>query len=325
MPWRVHRGAWALPIAFALVLPGCKDGDGQDGDAAFTSPLPGENWTSRLEQPDLDAVLAALGQRHHVVREAIGPHELRYEATFDLVPEPERAEPPAVDENVVDPQSVHDELALVWAGEATGAGFSLAQGNDHDRGRDVVVKDGRLYSRMRPRAFTVHELETTVFELWLDDAQHAVHDAVQFAAPGLAIASEQRQGGGLAEGDAVAITLSAADTVDPARNYRVGPTGPEAPDLVSKWRGDVAFEAISGTVLIDQTTGAWLQADIELRWSLPGGDGRPLRGAMNLVGNVTALAAEKAQVVAPADAVPLPERTRYEAERQRLLDGLAAP
>jgi hypothetical protein len=316
MSRRVQRRAWVLAFAVAVSLGACKDDEADGSDSAFTSPQPGEDWSSRLAEPDLDAVLAALAQPHRNVREAIGPHKLAYEAQFDLVPEPARTDPPGVDEKAVDPQSVHDELTLVWAGEADGAGFSLAQGNDHDRGRDVVVSQGRQYTRMRPRAFTVHDVESTVFELWLDDAQHAVHDAVQFAAPGLSIATEVREGVGIADGDAVAITLSAASTIDAARI---------APDAVSQWRGEVGFDAISGTVLIDQKTGAWLQADVELRWSVRGGDGRQLRGSMHLTGSVAPQSAEAAQVVPPADAAALPERTRYEAERQRLLDGLAAP
>ena len=312
---RLQRNAWALPIV-VLLHGGCKDEETESSDATVAPLQPGEDWSTRLEQPGIDVVLAALAQPHRAVRESIGPHELAYTADFELVPEPERSEPPAVDEDVVDPQSVHDELKLVWAGEPTDAGFSIAQSNDHDRGRDVVVTQGRVYVRQRPRAFTVHDVESTVFELWLDDAQHAVHDAVQFAAPGLAIATEAREGAGIADGDAIAITLSAASANDPARI---------APDGVSKWRSEVQFDAISGTVLLDRKTGVWLQADIELRWSLQGADGRLVRGAMNLAGHAQPVAAEAAQVVPPADAVPLPERTRYEAERRRLLDGLAAP
>jgi hypothetical protein len=204
----------------------------------------------------------------------------------------------------------------VWAGDVHGAGFSLAQGNDHDRGRDVVITEGRMYSRNRPRAFAVLDVESTVHELWLDDAQHAVHDAVQFAAPALAITTEARAGEGLAGGDAIAIALSSSGSYDAARL---------APDAPSQWREEITFDTISGTVLVDQRTGAWLSADVELRWHLQGGDGRRLRGSMNLVGSVSAVSPDAAHVVAPSDAVALPERTRYEAERQRLLDGLAAP
>ncbi len=313
---RLHRIAWAPCLAVVLLHAACKDEEAQSSDATLAPLQPGEDWSKRLEQPDLDAVLAALAQPHRTVREAIGPHELAYTASFELVPEPERSDPPKVDEPVVDPQSVHDELKLVWVGEPNQAGFSLQQGNDHDRGRDVVVTEGRVYVRQRPRAFTTYDVESTVFELWLDDAQHAVHDAVQFAAPGLAIAPEIREGAGIADGDAVAITLSPADTIDPSRI---------APDTVSQWRNAIRFDAISGTVLLDRRTGMWLQADIELRWSFDGADGRLVRGAMDLAGHAQPLAAEVAQVVPPADAVPLPERTRYEAERRRLLDGLAAP
>ena len=92
------------------------------------------------------------------------------------------------------------------------------------------------------------------------------------------------------------------------------------------WRAKaLGLNPVSRGATIDQRTGAWLSADVELGWSLQGGDGRRLRGSMNLVGSVTAVSPDAAHVVAPSDAVTLPERTRYEAERERLLDGLAAP
>lgn len=295
---------------------GCKD----DGDATsqLASPPPreAEDWSSRLREGGLDDILAALGQSHRAVRSSVGPHELTYEASMSLTPQTQRAGDPAVDARVVEPQSVQDELTLLWAGEDDGPTFSLSQQNDHEQGRDVVVAQGQLYSRLRHRGWLVHSLETTVFELWLDDAQHAVHDAVEFAAPALAVTVEAAEGEGLGDGEAIAVTLSTADAVDDSRR---------AAGSVSRWRGDASLDEISGNVLLDAKTGAWLHASVSVRYSLQGADGRQLRGSVEVSGSVTPRTAAEVQVVSPTDVAPLPELTRYDLERQRLLDGLAGP
>ena len=296
-----------------VVAQGCKDEGGETPVPAAIPHDEGVDWSPRLREGGFDDILAALGQSHQALRSSIGPHELQYHALMSLAPAAEREGSPPVDTKVVDAQAVHDRLTLRWAGDEDGPTFALAQENDHERGRDVVVTQGQLYARLRHRGWSVHPVETTVFELWLDDAQHAVFDAVEFAAPRLSVAAQVREGEGLADGEAIAVTLSTADGVDDARR---------AAGTVGRWRGDASLDEISGNVLLDAKTGAWLHASVAVRYSLRGADGRQLRGSVEVTGSVTPKAVE---VVPPADAAPLPERTRYELERQRLLDGLAAP
>ena len=299
-----------------VVAQGCKD---EGGETPIPAAIPHQDevdWSPRLREGTLDDILAALGQPHQAVRSSVGPHELHYDASISLTPATERDGSPPIDTKVVDAQAVHDQLTLRWAGGEGGPTFSLAQENDHERGRDVVVAQGQLYARLRHRGWTVHPLETNVFELWLDDAQHAVFDAVEFAAPRLSVATQVRDGEGLAGAEAVAVTFSTANAVDETRR----PTG-----AVGRWRGEASLEEIGGNVLLDAKSGAWLQASVTVRYSLRGADGRQLRGSIEVTGSVTPKAAGEVEIVPPADAAPLPERTRYELERQRLLDGLAAP
>ncbi|MEM6294583.1 MAG: hypothetical protein AAGA54_25135, partial [Myxococcota bacterium] len=82
---------------------------------------------------------------------------------------------------------------------------------------------------------------------------------------------------------------------------------------------------LSATVLIDATTGAWVRVDAQATYTVSGGSGGPLNGQFEVHALVAAAAEGAPQVVAPAEAVALPERHRYEVERKRLLDGLAAP
>ncbi|MBC8067522.1 MAG: hypothetical protein IAG13_04240, partial [Deltaproteobacteria bacterium] len=91
------------------------------------------------------------------------------------------------------------------------------------------------------------------------------------------------------------------------------------------WRGGADIEEVSGNVLLDAASGTWLSAEVHVRYAVAGPDGRRLRGSVDVTGTVAPLSPELAHIEIPSDAQPLLERTRYEAERARLLDGLAGP
>jgi hypothetical protein len=214
---------------------------------------------------------------------------------------------------------VRDDIEVVWGSSAGGpAKFSLAQHNDHDHGRDVVVADERMYTRHEHRGWYVQPLQADVWELWLDDAQRSVSDVLALAAPRLHIEASTRAGEGLAGGDALALKLAMADTNDPARASTEG---------LREWRKDAEITAIAGDVVVDARTGLWLSADVRVSYSLPGPDGRPLHGDAKVSGSVTPLTPDTATIVVPTPesqgVSPLLERTRYEVEQARLLDGLA--
>jgi hypothetical protein len=312
----MSRPTWFATVALALLTAvGCNEDDASDERGV--APRAGFDWSAKLEQGEPGDLLAALAQPHAVAREAIGPHRLRYTGSFSLQPSDPSDAPPPLDGPVVPSQSVADALTLVWATpEAEGPRFSLTQNNDHERGRDVIVEGGQVYTRLHPRDWMFYPLETDVYELWLDDAQTAPHDLLQFAAPQLSVTASPRPGEGLAGGDAIAFDLGASDHEQPALRAE-GPT--------RAWREGVVLDEIRGAIVVDGATGVWLNADIGIHYALAGADGRELRGAIQLRGAVEPLTEDAAVVTAPAEALPLPQRTRYEEERARLLDGLAAP
>lgn len=284
-------------------------------DAA--SPRAEVDWSERLAAPTVPAVLAALAQPHAVVRRRVGPHVLTATTDVSLAPvgEPATVHPP-LDAPVVAPQAVHDELTLRWATppDPSAALVALSQANDHDRGRDVVVVGQTMHVRQAHRPWVHYPRDSDVIELWLDDAQRTVHDAVQLAAPRLSLRAARVDGAGLEGGPAVEITLALADATDPGL-IAAGPT--------QGWRSSVEIQAVAGTILLDAGSGAWLSAGIDVAYGLTGADGRPLRGSLRVKAQVAP--GSPGAIDAPPGSISLPQRLRYDEEQRRLLDGLAAP
>lgn len=323
------RGLLAVLLTAALgSAPACGDDEptteAEPGPAAPRRADDQEPaWAERLAEPSVADLLAALHQPHALVRQAVGPHRLHVVTDLSLSPPPDpaaeaegsrRALRP-VDEPVVEGQAVHDELTLVWQGsDHAGDHLSLSQHNDHDRGRDVVVVGETVHVRKEHRGWTHYTRDSDVLEHWLDDAQRSVHGAVELAAPRLRLTPTPRDGAGLRGAAGVEIALDLTDEVDETQ-IASGPT--------QTWRKDATVEAIEGTLTLDAATGAWLSATIDVRYGVPGADGRPLTGHLRLEAT---LEADPSQAVsAPPDSQPLPTRIRYEQEQHELLHGLAAP
>lgn len=302
-------------LSLAVALGGC----GDEGDAAQDpTAIAGASSADRsaaLASADVGAVVNALAQGHAAARSTLGPHELSVSVELSLTPVGEPSTPEA---EVGHPRpvadAVRDEIRLVWASAAGSAPrFQLSQHNDHDHGRDVVVADERMYTRHEHRGWYVQPLQVDVWELWLDDAQRAPSDVVALAAPRLQVQATTRAGEGIAGGDALALQLALASAPDPTRVSA-------AP--LQEWRKDAEITAITGEVVVDAKSGLWLSADVRVGYTMPGPDGRALRGDAHVKGSVTALGPD-ATIQVPTDVAPVLERTRYEVERARLLDGLA--
>ncbi len=257
-----------------------------------------------LGEPGPATLLATLAQGHAEARALLGPHHLRYKASFSLKPEiPTR---PVVDEPIQQDMQVIDELVLAW-GSRPGepVRMHLTQKTDKAEGREVVILDEQVYTRLAHRGWFTRALDSELHGIWLDEAQHSVHDIVELAAPVLAVAAEE-------SGDSVALTLSHSGVVDPSRI--VAGHGRE-------WRQRAEITDVSGTITLGRSDGLWRTAELTVRYTLRDTQDRLQRGETQLT--ATSTAAAEVVVTAPEQAQPAPERIRPETERQRLLGGLA--
>ncbi len=257
-----------------------------------------------LTDPNPATLLAVLAQGHADARALLGPHNLRYKATFVLTPEtPTR---PVVDQPIQQDQRIVDELVLAW-GSRPGepVRMHLSQQTDKGEGREIIILDEQVFTRLAHRGWHTRPIDSELHWIWLDEAQHCVHDLVELAAPALAVTAKE-------SGDTVEVTLQRAPAVDPGR---------VAAGYGREWRQRTEIAEISGTITLDRSSGLWRSAEVTVRHVVRDVLDRPQRGETQLT--ATAAPAELVTIDAPPVTSPVPERIRPELERQRLLGGLA--
>lgn len=311
--------ALALVVAFASACGGDvsagSPGVGEQAAAALKATAPGADHRAEQARARADALvatpgpetlLAALAQGHAEARELLGPHRLRYSASYSIKPrEPTR---PTVDQPIQQEQQVVDDLLLAW-GSSPGepVRMHLSQKTDKGEGREVVILDEQVYTRLAHRGWRTRALDSELHGLWLDEAQHCVHDLVELAAPALALTVKE-------SGDALEVTLRRADAPDPAR---------VAAGLGREWRHRTEITDLGGTITLARATGLWRSADLTLRYVIRDVLERPQDAEVRLTASVEAPPATPLVIEAPPGADPVPERVRLEVEKQRLLGGLA--
>lgn len=324
-----RRSARILLLALAAALVGCGDEDEAPPiKPTSTRPDPAVEASEQVERfvsaPDYAGLVALLGQPHAHARALLGPHHLHYAANFYTGPDPatlpvdQPLPDPVLDQPIIERFVIADELDLRWvASPGAAPHFELHQrGGEAPSGRDVIVIGEQAWVQIDERGYFGRELEDDPWPLWLDDAQHAVVDAIELAGPRLELGPivETELGGR----PALRLTLQRGDANHPERIV-------EPPHA---WRHEASIDAISGEVVIDRATGLWLSAKLELAWHAKDSASREVHGSLQLEGSVEPLPegdALRATITPPEPAKPLPERDRPQLLRERLLDGLAAP
>ena len=264
-----------------------------------------------LAAPDWDGLVGLLAQDHALTRELIGPHRLRYRAEIETGPvglAPSETPPdPRVGDPIVERFAVTDELELVWGSQpGQGPRLSLDQHNEHGFGRQLIVIDERVWSNLDERGWLERPVESEVWQLWADDAQHAVLDLVELAGPHAELDAVE------ASDDAIHVSLRPADR-------RYGERVVEAP---TPWRRDAEVDVLHATIDLDRATGLWRRAAIELHWRFEDSAGRELEGHASFEASLEPLDPPPA-IAPPSVSRPLPERERPMLLRERMLDGLA--
>lgn len=316
-----------LGLMAALAL-ACSDDEAPRGNLAITERDAAAEASARVEAfvaaPRWSGFVELLSTRHEVARKLLGPHRLRYTAQLETGPaglDPSAPLPDvAVGEPIHERFSVTDELELRWgSGTDEPTRLFLEQHNEH-HGRAIIVIGEQTWTRLDDHPWLSGPLETDLWQLWADDAQHAVLDLVQLAGPHADLGDlEPIEVDGR---PAVRVSLRASATHHPERTI-------EAP---TPWRHGATVEIGTASIVIDRATGLWLAAQIELRWRFEDAAGRDLAGLARFDGRVEVLSRDAAEspatpalVEPPAESEPLPERERLELLRERMLDGLAGP
>lgn len=321
--------AFALGLAVAMGILGCGGGSGgssTDSAAAEPANAPVEP-TGAAATVDVDRAVSKavdgqpgplidlLQRTHAQVRPALGAHRLDATTRFEIAPVEPPPALPAVDGRFTPARSVIDELHLAWTppDDDDAPRFELRQSNEHDRGREVIAVDGAIFTRLPHRPWLRRDLDTDLHERWLDDAYRCVGDVVELAAPRLAVSRGETRTVNGREG--LVLVLSPSDA---ARSF-AQPDDPRA-----SWRARAKIQDIEGELVVDPVSGAWLDADLVVKYAITAEHGAQLRGSVQ-VRAALAPYAELSVPKAPANAQPYPERRRLDLERDRLLDGLATP
>jgi hypothetical protein len=307
--------------ALALAL-GCSDEDEPSRAGLSVHGRDAANEASaRVEAfvaaPRWSSFVELLATRHAVARNLLGPHRLRYTAQLGTGPvgvDPAAPLPDvAVGQPIYERFELTDELELRW-GSAPGEPprLHLEQHNEHEHGRALILIGEQTWTRLDGQTWLAGPLESDIWQLWADDAQHAVLDLVQLAGPHAELGAVEA-----IEVDgrpAVRVSLRASETHHPERTL-LAPT---------PWRHGATVEIATASIVLDRATGLWLAAQMELRWRFEDVAGRELAGLARFDGRLEILA-EPTPIVPPDTSEPIPERERPQLLRDRMLDGLAGP
>lgn len=267
--------------------------------------------------PRWDGLVELLGAGHEQARSLLGPHRLRYTAQLTTGPANLGPDDPlayvAVGEPIHERFTVTDQLELRWGSQVgEPPRLYLEQHNEHEHGRALIVIDEQEWSQLDGRGWLARPLETDLWQLWADDAQHAVLDLVELAGP-------------FADIDAVEVTeVDGRAAVRVSLRAATGHHAERTRATLTDWREHANVEIGAASIILDRATGLWLAAQIELRWVFADEAGRKLTGLARFDGRVE-IPARAPEIAPPSQFAPVPERERLELLRDRMLDGLAGP
>jgi hypothetical protein len=193
----------------------------------------------------------------------------------------------------------------VWVDRARS--FRIAETNDRDGGRDVVLAGRELFVALRYGKMIRRVAEEPEPTKLLEEALGAPWAAWEIAAPWAQI---QRGGAGAGTTE-YRLSRASARTDDPAAI---------ATDKgLRAWRADVVVDQLSGRAVVDDATGALRDFELSAAFTTKR-DGKSLKGALEVHGALADVGATAAVVAPPAEDLAL--RQRIVPEQRELLGGL---
>jgi hypothetical protein len=275
-------GLWAV-AACGGRAPAAPRGDGGAAPATSAGPAAAADPVRILSLP------------HDEVWRRLGPH--RYQAKS-------RLRVTVADQ----PADVLDEEYQLEAG--TAGAFHALYHNAHDQGREVVLVAGDLFVRPRYGTFVRRRPEAGEADRLRAEAFGGLAAAVEVV--GRFVQARPAGPATVAGRPARRLALSLAAQPRPAA---------PAPDPRREWRASVVVQRLTGSLDVDESTGAPLAVTLKAGYTFRRG-GASATAELELEASLTA--GVQVAVTAPAH-VPLPTRTRYHVERRELLKGLVPP
>ena len=239
--------------------------------------------------------LAAIALAHDEVWRRLGPHQFQAKSRLQVTVEGQA------------PDLLEEEYRL----EAGTAGaFHARYENSHDQGREVVLAGGELYLRPRYGTFVRRRPEEGEADRLRQETWGGIAAAVEVV--GRFVQAKPEGQATVAGRGARRLTLGLAPQPRAA-----APT----PEPRREWRASVVVQRLSGSLSVDEQTGAPLACSLKAEYTFRRG-GAAASATLDLEGSLTPAA--QVAVTAPAH-VPQPTRTRYHVERRELLKGLVPP
>jgi hypothetical protein len=197
----------------------------------------------------------------------------------------------------------------VWVDKARN--YRVAELNDRDGGRDVVLAGRELFVALRYGKMIRQVAEEPQPTKLLEEALGAPWAAWEVVQPYAAI---QRAGAQTVAGRPATeykLSRATARTDDPAAQ-------PHATGLRA-WRASVVVSELGGRALVDDASGALLQVDVTAKFTAKR-EGRDLAGAVEVHGALSDVAATAA--ITPPSSEDLALRQRIVPEQKELMGGL---
>jgi hypothetical protein len=241
----------------------------------------------------------ALTQPYARVLAALGPHSITIKTQT------------LVDEAGKQVSDLTDETTLENGEKAT---FRAVYANTADYGRETIFVGGKLY--LRPR-----------YQRWHGRAPESADEPAEIRAAfyGAIPATWDLVGFGaeLTDRGAVQVAGRAGRKIE-IKASRGADKAPREPLAQRKWREGRSVEALTGTIVLDQDTGAPLSIDLDGKLGFSR-DGRSFVMKVKLQATVTALKAVAITAPPEGEVVATPGRMREVDDRDYLLQGIAPP
>jgi hypothetical protein len=279
----------ALLLALGCAPLGCSRGG--DENLGMKGPARRAVDLTHLTRPA--ELVAAIGQPGRELDALIGPHRL--EASSQL-----KIELPS------GPAETLDEGYLL---DTDGRGnLHLSHDNDRSGGMEAILAGGELYVRPRWGRFLRRRPEGDEIDALRRGVEGVAADYLALLEPWLQV----RDSGRLQVGGRAALKLALSAIAEPTHV-------PEEPDPARAWRSTIKVRYIDGELLVDQASGALLQARLSAAYSFErSGEKGPLTATLTLRQSVSAAGT----IAAPTDAVRATRRPRPMLDRDELLKGL---